>query len=570
MDVETVRPTGWTSRPASRWILAVLVALAAGAGGSLLGGFEHGKVAAKEPQSFYFQYRDLVWGTAGVMAALLLLVVGLAVNILRRRRAEAALESERAFLKSVTERLLDQGRQLEHTAHHDPLTGLPNRLLFLDRFRQAIARSHRSHNTVALLFLDLDRFKNVNDTLGHETGDALLREVAERLKASVRVEDTVARLGGDEFTILIEESRENPTGVAVARKIIQGLERPFSVGQHQLYAGASIGIAIFPVDGTSVERLIRNADAAMYLAKERGRGNYQFFTESLNEKAHRQLVLETRLRETLADGGLDLHYQPIVRLRDGKVVAAEALLRWTDPELGTVHPAEFIPVAEETGLIVPIGEAVLLKACLAATRWHENGFPEIRVAVNISARQFWHQDLPATVRQVLAESGLPARYLELELTESLLLPDSDAAVDVLQALRRPGIRLSLDDFGTGYSSLGYLKRLPFDDLKVAQTFVKDISVNPNDAAVVRAILSLSKTFGFQVTAEGVETRQHVDFFQTYGCDLAQGHYFSPAVPMAAFEELLRAQEDRPMFTWDDDAGPGRASHPEDFGSEKIP
>ncbi len=472
-----------------------------------------GSIVINEPQSFFFRYRTLVWSTAGVMTALVLLVFGLAVNVLRRRRAETALETERAFLQSVIdgfpdpvfvlepdhsvrmrnqsaealerpspngsndppprpllhlpgapcaadgercpvrevvdrrqpvhferrrlgsdnvpetyeisaaplwqrgavtgviasahditelktvyERLLDHERQLEHIAHHDPLTGLPNRLLFLDRFHQAIARSHRSHNTVALLFLDLDRFKNVNDTLGHETGDALLRQVAERLKASVRVEDTVARLGGDEFTILIEESRENPSGVAVARKIIQGFERPFSVGPHQLYAGASIGIAIFPADGITVEKLIRNADSAMYLAKERGRGNYQFFTESLNEKAYRQLLLETRLRDTLSRDGLDLHFQPIVRLRDGRVVGAEALLRWTDAELGEVTPDEFIPVAEETGLIVSIGESVLRKACLAANHWHAIGFPEMRIAVNISARQFWHQDLASTIQ----------------------------------------------------------------------------------------------------------------------------------------------------------------------------
>jgi diguanylate cyclase (GGDEF)-like protein len=458
-------------------------------------------------------------------------------------------------LKSVYERLLDHERQLEHIAHHDPLTGLPNRLLFLDRFHQAIARSQRSHNTVALLFLDLDRFKNVNDTLGHETGDALLRQVAERLKASVRTEDTVARLGGDEFTVLIEESRENPTGVAVARKIIQAFERPFPVGATQLYAGASIGIAIFPTDGTTVDRLIRNADAAMYLAKERGRGNYQFFTESLNEKAHRQMLVETRLRETLATTGLDLHFQPIVRLRDGKVVAAEALLRWTDPELGEVRPDEFIPVAEETGLIVPIGETVLRKACLEAGHWHAIGFPEMRVAVNISARQFWHQDLASSVLQALTESGLSPRFLELELTESLLLPDSDAAVDLLRGLRRLGVRLSLDDFGTGYSSLGYLKKLPFDDLKVAQIFVKDIAVNPSDAAIVRVILSLARTLGFEATAEGVATRQHADFFRTHGCDLAQGHYFSPALPAAAFEDFLRSHREGPPSAWDDDEVP---------------
>ncbi len=445
-------------------------------------------------------------------------------------------------LKLVCEQLVDHERQIALLAHHDPLTGLPNRILFLDRLRQAIARSHRSHSTVALLFLDLDRFKNVNDSLGHGTGDILLTMVAERLLSCVRAEDTVARVGGDEFTVVIEESREDRPGVSVARKIIRALEAPFTVGSHQLYAGASIGIAIFPADGRTVDRLIRNADAAMYLAKERGRGNYQFFTESLNTRAQRHLRLETRLRRAVETDGLEVHYQPIVALKDGKIVAAEALLRWKDDELGDVSPAEFIPVAEETGLIIPIGETVLRKACLAARRWHAAGSSEVRVAVNISARQFWHHDLVASVRSALSGAGLGARFLELELTESLLLPDSDFAVDLLRGLKRLGVRLSLDDFGTGYSSLGYLRRLPLDNLKVAQEFVRDIALDPNDAVIVRAILSLSKTLGFQVIAEGVETQQHVDFFQIFGCDLAQGHYFSPAVPANVFENLLVAGE----------------------------
>lgn len=435
--------------------------------------------------------------------------------------------------------LVDREERLVHLAQHDPLTGLPNRLLFHDRFEQALSRARRGQTGVALLFLDLDRFKNINDTLGHETGDEFLKAAAERIRRCVRSGDTVARVGGDEFTVVVEGRPDDPQAAAVARNLIRALEEPIAVGSHRLYVGTSIGIAVHPGDGDDTATLVKNADAAMYLAKERGRGNYQFFTEALNQRFHRQLRLENRLRHALATGALDLHFQPLVDLRAGRVVGSEALLRWEDEELGRVPPSEFIPVAEETGLIAPIGETVLRRACQETKSLQAEGFADLRVSVNISARQFWQSDLAGSVAAALAESGLDGASLELELTESLLLPGSEDALAHLTALRALGVGLSLDDFGTGYSSLAMLRRLPFDSLKVAQEFVRDLSVDASDASIVRAILSMAGTLGFRVVAEGVETDEHVRFFRDSGCELAQGHFFSPAVPASEYREILR-------------------------------
>lgn len=607
-----------------------------------------GSVVVNRPESFYRRYRTLVLGTAGIVTGLCTLVGLLGVNVLRRRRAESALEAQRSFLKDALDGLpdpvvvldpdhgvrlanrsaraiapdsggaplllhapsepcpsaldpcpvreviekqavvsferrhrdadgssrtfeitaaplksadggltgviasahditdlrrthallVDREERLVHLAHHDPLTGLPNRLLFHDRFEQALARARRHRTGVALLFLDLDRFKNINDTLGHETGDEFLKAASERVRRCVRTGDTVARVGGDEFTIVVEGRSDDPRAASVARNVIRALDEPIAVGTHRLYVGTSIGIAVHPEDGEDAATLVKNADAAMYLAKERGRGNYQFFTEALNQRANRQLALENRLRHALATGGLDLHYQPLVDLRLGVVVGSEALLRWDDAELGRVSPSEFIPVAEETGLIGPIGEIVLRRACRETKALQAEGFPDLRVAVNISARQFWQSDLTASVASALDESGLSGRFLELELTESLLMPGGEDALGHLSALRALGVRLSLDDFGTGYSSLSTLRRLPFDTLKVAQEFVRDLSVDAGDASIVRAILSMAETLGFRVIAEGVETDAHVAFFRDSGCDLAQGHFFSPAVSGPDYREIL--------------------------------
>ncbi|MDL1952152.1 EAL domain-containing protein, partial [Acidobacteria bacterium ACD] len=382
-------------------------------------------------------------------------------------------------------------------------------------------------------------FKNINDTLGHETGDEFLKAAADRIRRCVRSGDTVARVGGDEFTVVVEGRPDDPRAAAVARNVIRALEEPIAVGSHRLYVGTSIGIAVHPGDGDDTATLVKNADAAMYLAKERGRGNYQFFTEALNQRFHRQLRLENRLRHALATGALDLHFQPLVDLRAGRVVGSEALLRWEDEELGRVPPSEFIPVAEETGLIAPIGETVLRRACQETKSLQAEGFADLRVSVNISARQFWQSDLAGSVAAALAESGLDGASLELELTESLLLPGSEDALAHLTALRALGVGLSLDDFGTGYSSLAMLRRLPFDSLKVAQEFVRDLSVDASDASIVRAILSMAGTLGFRVVAEGVETDEHVRFFRDSGCELAQGHFFSPAVPASEYREILR-------------------------------
>ncbi len=606
------------------------------------------------PESFYRKYRSLVWGTVALVLGLVAIVVTLSLNIVRRRRAEAAVLEEQRFLQSVLDRLpdpvvvldaghgirlrneaarrlagedgaaagppvslfhepgecpsagepcavrdalaadaavayerrqllpggdartfsvsaaplplleaegrgvvasahdvtelkranlelLDKERRLDHLAHHDSLTGLPNRLLFHDRFQQAIVRARRSQQPLALLFLDLDRFKNVNDALGHDIGDDLLAAVGRRLQECVRDSDTVARLGGDEFAILLDGPTDAASAAVVARKVLWTLGRPFAAGRHEIFVGASIGISLHPDDGGSVADLVKHADAAMYLAKERGRGNYQFFTEALNERVLRQVTVEKRLRRAVAAGALEVHFQPIVSLATGRVVAGEALLRWTDEELGEVSPAEFVPIAEEAGIIGTIGESVLATACRAARAWQLEGHGEIRVAVNVSARQFWQGEVLGTVERALAESDLPPSSLELELTESVLVPRTEEIRDLLDALRALGVRLSVDDFGTGWSSLAYLRRLPLDTLKVAQEFVRDLSVDPNDAAIVKAILSLARTLGYRVVAEGVESTAHVEFFREHGCDLVQGHYFSRAVPEREFAELLRSR-----------------------------
>ena len=449
-----------------------------------------------------------------------------------------------SIIREVTERrraqaeILEKQRRLDHLAHHDPLTGLPNRLLFQDRMQQAVARARRSGEGVSLLFFDLDRFKIVNDTLGHEVGDELLKAAAERLRQGVREEDTVARIGGDEFTIVLEGTGEGKDAATVARKLIESISAPFRVGNQELFVGTSVGITSYPADGLDSETLMRNADAALYQAKEGGRGTFRFFTEEMNERARRLLVREVALRHALARDQLALHYQPQVDARSGRITGAEALLRWTNPELGTISPSEFIPIAEETGLIVPIGEWVVRKACEQAVAWRAAGHAELRVAVNLSARQFRQQDLVESVLRVLADTGLEPRALELELTESALLQDVPSAIRVLTEFKKAGVGISIDDFGVGFSSLSYLKRLPLDTLKVAQEFVRDLFTEPYDAAIATAILSLGSSLGIRIIAEGVETTEQLEFFLARGCKTIQGFFYSRPVPAAEFERLL--------------------------------
>jgi diguanylate cyclase (GGDEF)-like protein len=445
-------------------------------------------------------------------------------------RANAGLEAEIA-----ERRLADQ--RVVHMAHHDALTGLPNRTLLADRVGQAIARAHRSGGKLAVLFLDLDRFKNVNDSFGHAVGDMLLTAVAARLTASRREEDTVARLGGDEFIISIPDVADAAEAESVAARILADLAKPFSINGHQLHADGSIGIALYPRDGDTAETLMRNADTAMYHAKESGRGNFQFFSAQLTERVSRRLSTETNLRRALERGEFIVHYQPLMNLTTGRIDGAEALLRWPQQDQHLVSPVEFIPIAEETGLIVPLGEWVLLEACAQAQAWQAQ-HPGLRIAVNLSARQFRQKNLIGMIEQALGESRLAPSLLELELTEGMLLHNVEEATHILARLDEIGVHLAIDDFGTGYSSLSYLKRFPIHTLKIDRSFVRDISTDPDDAAIVTAIVAMARSLNLRVTAEGVETEEQATFLRSLTCDKAQGFYFGRPMPAGEFAARL--------------------------------
>ncbi len=428
--------------------------------------------------------------------------------------------------------------QIRHMAHHDALTGLPNRTLLQDRIAQAIAKARRNDEILALLFIDLDRFKLINDSLGHAIGDRLLQAVASRLLAVTRAADTVARLGGDEFVVLLGDLGQPETARRVAQKVLQALAQPVAVEGHTLLVTPSIGICAFPNDGQDVDTLMRNADTAMYHAKQVGRNNFQFFTQAMNEAAQQRLQLENDLRYAVERGELGLQYQPQIDLRTGGIVGFEALVRWRHPQRGLVSPAEFIPAAEETGLIGAIGEWVLRAACAQAVAWHQSGHAFLQAAVNCSARQFQDDGFVAAVDRILRDSGMPAQRLELEITESVILQRSEDVNARFQALEDMGVRISIDDFGTGYSSLSYLKRLSIHQLKIDQSFVRDIGTDPNDAAIVSAIVTIAHALGLEVVAEGVETAEQLGFLRAVGCDAAQGYLFSRPLAAVEFERLL--------------------------------
>jgi diguanylate cyclase (GGDEF)-like protein/PAS domain S-box-containing protein len=440
-------------------------------------------------------------------------------------------------LLDITERKQAEER-LAHLAHHDPLTDLPNRLMLDDRLAQSIAHAERNGRVAAVLFLDLDRFKDINDTLGHSTGDRLLTHVSGRLLECLRTGDTVARSGGDEFIVVLADVAQLDDVTKVANRIVDSFSRPFAIDGRELYASASIGISVFPYDGHDVDSLIRCADTAMYQAKDSGRNNFQFFTANMHAKAVARLSLEGDLRRAIERGQFVLHYQPVLDLASGRVVGAEALLRWNHPDRGLILPAEFVPLAEETGLIVSIGEWVLNSACAQARCWTERGHDPIRVMVNISARQFQERNLGDVIDRALASAKLPAELLELEITESVVMRDTDDTIRSLKSLKAKGLRLSVDDFGTGYSSLGYLKLFPIDTLKIDRSFVRDISVDAFDEAIAAAIVGLARSLHLRVIAEGVETPTQLAFLRRVGCDEMQGHLFSCAVPADEFEALL--------------------------------
>ena len=431
------------------------------------------------------------------------------------------------------------GERIRHMAHHDALTDLPNRALLHDRISQGIVHAKRRGRPIALLFVDLDRFKNVNDSLGHSVGDRLLRAVAQRLQACTRSSDTVSRLGGDEFVVMLTDLAQSADCNVVAQKVLASLSQAYTIDGHELHVTPSIGICTYPQDGEDVETLMSNADSAMYHAKEMGRNNYQFFTEAMNAAAHQRLALESDLRRALQREEFLVHYQPQLDLATGEIVGVEALIRWRHPQRGMVPPGEFIRAAEEYGLIASIGEWVLRAACTQAREWRRHGLPRLQVAVNFSPQQFRLDDFVKSVARVLEQTQMPAENLDMEITENLIIQYADETVSRLSALSELGVQLSIDDFGTGYSSLSYLKRFPIDNLKIDQSFVRDITTDPDDAAIVTAIIAMAHSLGLLVVAEGVETAEQLAFLKRLGCDRAQGYYFSRPLPADEFLRLLR-------------------------------
>ncbi|OGT89486.1 MAG: hypothetical protein A2514_04725 [Gammaproteobacteria bacterium RIFOXYD12_FULL_61_37] len=428
--------------------------------------------------------------------------------------------------------------QLEYQAHHDALTGLPNRNLLADRIGQAINHARRHGSLVAVLFLDLDNFKVINDSLGHETGDRLLVAAGERLTTSVRAGDTVARNGGDEFVVVLAEMAQEEDVASTARKLLAAMAEPFACAGRELVVTASLGVALCPRDGEDQATLLRNADTALFRAKEAGRNTFQFYAAEMNRRMLARLDLERDMRQALEHGEFLLHYQPQVDLISGAITGVEALVRWRQPGRGLISPGEFIPSAEETGLIVPLGEWVLREACRQAQAWRAAGLPELRLSVNLSARQFRAPGLTETILGVLAETGLDARLLELEVTESMVMHDPEGAIAVLDELETHGITFAVDDFGTGYSSLNYLKRLPIHKLKIDQSFVRNITTDPDDAAIATAVIELAHSLKLKVIAEGVETEQQRDFLRVRQCDEMQGYLFSRPLPAAEMGSLL--------------------------------
>ncbi len=443
-----------------------------------------------------------------------------------------------SITRDITERKVTEKR-LRQLAHFDSLTDLPNRVQFIERLEEAMAEADRHERLVGVVFLDLDRFKNINDSLGHDKGDKLLREVAVRLSGAVRRGDTVARLSGDEFALVLADMGHVDDAIHVAQKIIDVFREPFQVDKNNFFITASLGITLYPFDDRNAQELLRNADVAMYRAKESGKNNYQFYVAEMTAKVTERMSLENDLRYALERGELSLNYQPIADCQSGRILGMEALLRWKHPERGMISPALFIPLAEETGYIVAIGEWVLRTACEQCRRWQKMGFPSLYVAVNLSSRQFHQKDLPASIYQILQETNFNPALLNLELTEGLVMQQAEASINTLRELVAMDIRISIDDFGTGYSSLSYLKRFPINILKVDQSFVRDIPHDEDDAAIASTIISMAKSLGLKVVAEGVETLAQLQFMREHHCDAMQGYYFSKPLPPEQFEEFLK-------------------------------
>ena len=460
------------------------------------------------------------------------------------RTLRRQVEHLERVVEARTQGLEAANKQLRHLASHDALTGLPNRVLLDDRLSQAVAHAEQDGHSFGVAMFDLDRFKVVNDSLGHRAGDALIKEVAHRLAGVARGTDTVGRLGGDEFLFIMDRLAKREDAEHIARRAVKALELPIRLDGVDLHTSASIGIAMFPADGKSAEGLIANADAAMYCAKQRGRNNIQCYAEGMNSATQERVKLESDLHQALSLKQLELHYQPKVDTKTGLIHGVEALARWRHPQRGLVPPGEFIPLAESCGLIDAIGEWVVRESCRQARAWQLEGLPPLRVAVNLSAFQFRHGNLLEMIREALQAAQLEPRFLEVEITESALMSDPEESVTILEQLSRMGVVVSVDDFGTGYSSMSYLRRFPIDKLKIDRGFIAELISRADDASIVRAIVSLAHSLRLKVVAEGVETSEQLNVLRSLGCDQYQGFCFSPAVPAAQFAALLRESQQK--------------------------
>lgn len=443
-----------------------------------------------------------------------------------------------AIVRDITERK-EVEDLFNYAAYYSPLTSLPNRMLLKDRLDAAIAHSQQDNHYAALLFLDLDNFKTINDTLGHISGDSLLKQVAERLNTCLHEEDTIAHLGGDEFALLLPKIDRVDEAMRVAEKVLEVIRSPFSLGERILHTTTSIGIALCPIDGEDSQLLLKNADTALNRAKELGRNNYQLYTAAMNDRTLERFALENSMRKGLENDEFIVHYQPQIDLHTGEIVGMEALARWIHPDFGMVPPMEFIPLAEETGFIVQLGELVLRKACRQNKQWQDEGHRPIKIAVNLSAKQFLQQNLVTVIQEILRETGLEPKYLELEITESLLMNDTDAAIEALQKLKDMGLQISIDDFGTGYSSLSRLKKLPIHTLKIDRSFICDIPADSDGSSIATAIINMAHSLKLKAIAEGVETTEQMNFLRTLKCDEMQGFVFSRPLPAEDATELLK-------------------------------
>jgi diguanylate cyclase (GGDEF)-like protein len=462
----------------------------------------------------------------------------------------------RARIRTITRlnryrRLVETEEKLVYLANYDTLTGLPNRNLLLERLRQTLGRARRAHQKVAVLALDLDNFKMINDPLGHEVGDKVLCEIAQRLTQMVsEMGVTVARLSGDEFVVMFDTNNIVKDVSEMAPRLLDNISRPMTIDNHEMVITASIGISVYPSDSEDASLLVKNADTAMSRAKAAGKNTYQFFTAEMNKVALERLILENRLRKVLANNELCLYYQPQVELSSGKIIGMEALVRWQHPELGLVSPLKFVPVAEEMGLIIPIGEWVLRTACQQNKDWQRAGFPPLRVSVNVSSRQFQPSNLLETIKNALTDSSLNPIYLELELTESILMEEENnhpkSTLELLTELQAMGVQIAIDDFGTGYSSLSYLKRFPVNTLKIDRSFIKDIDTNNDDAAIATAIIAMAHSLRLSVVAEGVENSEQLAFLQEQQCEIVQGFYFSRPIPVKEMTQMLLQTGKQPL------------------------